>query len=123
MSKEQENSRFSIKHFKEVFKDISRKTKWDLKKPLLWGYFFTHHETNLLENAKTILVQKGYTFVDIHQAEKDGTTIPNLWWLHIEKAEVHTPETLSDRNNQLEKIAGELGIDAYDGWDVGPVKN
>ena len=45
-----------------------------------------------------------------------------LWWLHVEKIEVHSVASLDARNQVLYRSADEQGLDAYDGMDVGPVK-
>ena len=34
---------------------------------------------------------------------------------------MHTPQTLSERNQQLEELASIYGLDSYDGMDVGPL--
>lgn len=117
MSKEKE----SLKLIKNIFKDISKKTKWDMKKPMLYGYFFLHKEPALLETVKNSLVQKGYKFVGIDIVEKQDKSVPEIWRMHVEKQEIHTPETLNDRKSELTQLAFELGIDCFDGWDVGPI--
>ena len=89
---------------------------------MLWGYFFTHHEPKKLNEAKVILVKKGYRFVDIYTDEKQDKNSSELWWLHVEKEEVHTPQSLDSRNDELYLIANKLGLDSYDGMDVGPIQ-
>ena len=91
-----------------------------MSKPMLWGYFFTHKEPELLKKAKDLLNDRGYRFVDIYISENEYGQ-RDMWWLHVEKQEIHTPETLNFRNQELSKIALGLQIDSYDGWDVGPI--
>ena len=83
---------------------------------MLWGYFFTDRSAEKLERAATILVAQGYRLVKIREDE-DGSTR----WLHVERVEVHSPQSLFARNEALYKLADDLGLDCYDGMDVGPV--
>jgi hypothetical protein len=45
-----------------------------------------------------------------------------LWWLYVEKEEVHTPQSLDKRNDEFSLLADKLGLDSYDGMDVGPIQ-
>ena len=89
---------------------------------MLYGFLFTHKEKGLLEKTKDKLVGDGYNFVEIRLADKNEPNIPDVWVLRVEKQEVHDPDSLNKRNLELQKYASECGLDAYDGWDVGPVK-
>ncbi len=112
-----------IETLQQMFENISRSTKWDLKKPLLWGYFFMHNQPKPLEQAKTTLIEKGYRFVDIVICDKTSPKDQDKWRLHVEKEEIHTPRTLDKRNEELTKFAKDFGLDSYDGMDVGPIVN
>lgn len=101
-------------------KSISK--DFDTSKPLLWGFFFTHSNPSLLQKAAEILTNKGYSFVDIYLSDKENESDPDIYWLHIEKIEIHTPYSLDKRNDELYIFANEIGLDSYDGMDVGPVK-
>jgi len=117
------NKSITLKKLTEMFEDISKNTDWDMKSPMLWGYFFTHHEAHPLEKVKKLLEVKGYTFVDLYLAEKENEQEEDVFFLHIEKIETHTPNSLDERNNQFYILADEHGLDSYDGMDVGPVDN
>ncbi len=117
------NKNITIEQLKWMFSNISKDTKWDMKKPMLWGYSFTHREPSLLEKAKDVLVSKGYKFVSISLSEKEDKKDPDLWWLHVEMIEIHTPESLDQRNDEFYIFAHEFGLDSYDGMDFGPVKH
>ncbi|CAG0978269.1 hypothetical protein ANRL3_01960 [Anaerolineae bacterium] len=80
---------------------------------LLWGFFFTDPNKNKLEKAWDGLQGLGYSFVEIHRDEK------NLYWLHVERIERHTVASLDARNQELYKFADQLGLESYDGMDVG----
>jgi hypothetical protein len=97
-----------------MFDNIAKKTKWDMTKPMLWGYFFTNTTREPLEKCKVLLVGMGYRYVDLHENDK-------LWWLHVEKEEVHTVDSLFNRSNEFYKFAYENKITSYDGMDVGPI--
>lgn len=54
-----------VEHMFNVFPDEINPAE-----PLIWGYFFTHHEPTLLEKAKVGLIKKWYKFVDIYISDK-----------------------------------------------------
>ncbi|WP_439887819.1 ribonuclease E inhibitor RraB [Pseudomonas sp. MBLB4123] len=105
----------------EMFENISNNTEWDLSSPLLWGYFFTSSKIENLHKSASDLEADGYRFVKIFLSGKDNPDEPDLWWLHVEKIETHTPDSLFDRNKELYQFASEHHLDSYDGMDVGPV--
>jgi Regulator of ribonuclease activity B len=109
-----ENSEITKDQLTAMFKNMAEKSKWDLTKPMLWGYFFTNETRDALDKNKDRLVKDGYRFVDIYNnGEK--------WWLHVEKEEVHTVNSLFLRNKDLYKFASDHSISTYDGMDVGPI--
>ncbi len=114
--------RIYLEQLEEMFTNISESTDWNVSDDLLWGYFFTHSETSKLEEAKELLVEKGYRFVDLYLSDKDDLSEPDMYWLHVEKEETHTPISLDKRNDEFCVFASELGLDSYDGMDVGPVR-
>ena len=63
----------------------------------------------------------GYRVIALYLEDKDNRKDPDLWWLHVEKTEVHTPDSLHERNQALYRFAEEHGLDAYDGMDVGAI--
>lgn len=103
----------------EMFDSMSG--RWDVSRPLLWGYFFTNPSREPLEKAANTLENRGYRFVDIHLGDKDVSTDPDVWWLHVEKIEVHSVDSLDRRNQEFYRLVESLGLDSYDGMDVGPV--
>jgi len=105
----------------EMFNNLPQGPDWDSSKPLLWGYFFTDSSKKKLQVAAPLLEQRGYRVVDIHLSDKDDPKEPDLWWLHVERVEIHNPDTLDQRNRLLYQFADDQGIDSYDGMDVGPV--
>ena len=75
-----------------------------------------------LERVVPLLERNGYKFVEIFLADKENKREPDVWWLHVEKVEIHTPNTLNERNKVFYKFADENDLASYDGMDVGPVE-
>ena len=71
--------------------------------------------------ATHILLGEGTTGENLPQIAHDYYHDPDLWWLHVEKTEVHTPDSLHERNQALYRFAEEHGLDGYDGMDVGAI--
>ncbi len=90
---------------------------WNMKKPYLWGYFFKDSSREKLEKLKQHLVSLGYEFVDMNQSEAD-----QLFWLHVEKVQQHSLESLINLNKSLRQLAKDFGIAEYDGMDISPIE-
>ncbi len=97
-----------------MFSNMRSGSPWNLDGPLLWGYFFTSGDRAALERAGKILGDQGYRFVEIHKDKK------NVWWLHVERVEHHTVDSLDARNAEFYGLAKREGLASYDGMDVGP---
>ena len=105
-----------------MFADMAATAPWDLNKPLLWGYFFADPSKEKLEQAGPLLKAKGYKVVGVYPSNKEKPDDPDLWWLHVEKAEKHTVDSLHLRNQEFYAFVSEQGLESYDGMDVGPVE-
>ena len=99
----------------KMFSGMREKTSWNVDGPMLWGYFFMDRSAEKLEKAASHLTNQGYRLVGIHEADDGSTRV-----LHVERIEVHSPQTLFARNEELYEVANQLGLDSYDGMDVGP---
>jgi hypothetical protein len=106
----------------DMFDDIRAKGKWNVDGPLLWGYFFTARQKLPLEKVAQILVKGGYRLVDIWQTAADGSEGADVWWLHAERVEKHTVNSLMARNAELDALAVKYKLESYDGMDVGPAE-
>jgi Regulator of ribonuclease activity B len=95
-----------------MFANIAEKTSWDLEGEMLWGYFFKSPTEAALVPAADDLEAKGYSLVGIREDE-------GQWWLHVEQVEIHSVETLLQRNDEFYALAEAMKIE-YDGMDVGP---
>lgn len=85
----------------------------DLMKPHLYGYFFFDKDRHGLERLSNEIVGDGYRLVNLGQIS-DGR-----FRLHVEKTEIHSPESLYQRGLTLTEIASKYSVDIYDGFDVG----
>jgi hypothetical protein len=113
--------KISLEQLREMLARIAADANWDMTRPLLWGYFFVSNFREPLEEARRKLEALGYRFVMIYLGEKDDPGDADTWWLHVEREEIHTPETLYERNGELEMLAAALGTVGYDGMDAGPL--
>jgi hypothetical protein len=98
----------------QMFAQMRANAPWNVDGPLLWGYFFTSRDRDRLERASGVLAAKGYRVVDISQRDT------GVWWLHVERVEHHTVDSLNKRNLEFYAFAQGQGLDTYDGMDVGP---
>lgn len=121
-SKPRQEKTITLEMLQKMFRNIFEKTDWNMADDMLWGYFFTNSEPAALEKARDLLVAKGYRFVNIYQLDEEVPDAPRPWWLHVEKEETHTPESLDARNDELYHFAYEQGLDSYDGMDIGPIQ-
>jgi hypothetical protein len=103
-----------------MFENMTAEYGRDVSAPMVWEYFFTHSLREPLEQFAELLRQREYEVVDIHQSVPTEGDDSALWWLHVQRIEVHSVDTLCSRNEQLTALAEHNGIDAYDGMDVGP---
>jgi hypothetical protein len=83
---------------REMFDNIAEQGQWDVSQPMLWGHFFTHRDPKRLNDVVPILQSREYEFVDIFQSEKDDPAEADLWWLHVQRVEVHSVDSLFARN-------------------------
>ena len=98
-----------------MFADMRAKTKWNIDGPLLWGYFFFDPNVEKLKQVATELEGSGYRVVGIASVSDK-----QLFRLHVERVEVHTPASLNARNNEFYAFAEKYSLRSYDGMDVGP---
>ena len=103
-----------------MFQDIDARGRWDMSQPMLWGYFFTDSSQDRLISVVPQLEQQGYRFVDVFAPELDEGQA-EYFFLHIEKEEIHSPQSLDERNQQLYAFADLYQLATYDGMDVGPL--
>lgn len=113
----QDDKRIPLADLEAMFSNMRRKTKWNVDGPLLWGYFFIDPSRERLNRLAARLEDEGYRLVEVRRVVESAV----LHQLHVERVEVHSPSSLFARNAELYKLAAELGVQSYDGMDVGPV--
>ena len=104
---------------RDLFENLRENTDWDLSAPLLWGYYFVHSTPERLQALAASLQEQGYTVVDQFEQEPEEGDAP-FHVLHVERVEVHDEASLDLRNQELAALASQLGVEDYDGVDVGP---
>jgi hypothetical protein len=107
----------TLEELEHMFANMRAETKWDVDGEMLWGYFFTDPDPKKLERLVQPLTNAGYHFVNIYETDDKSTH-----FLHVERVEKHTPQTLYARNAEFYRLADEYGLESYDGMDVGPVE-
>ncbi len=99
---------------RRVFDSIKEKSHWDMRKPMLYGFFFTCTRETPLKILGFLLSIGDHRVVDI---SKDDDK--DFYWLHVERIQVHDLNSVSTKDVRLRRI-GAMCISEYDGWDVGP---
>lgn len=110
----------TLETLQQMFDNIRENTKWSIDGPMLWGYFFTDASASKLKDLVPVLEAQGYRYVDMFIPELDDGE-DEYFFLHLEKEEVHTVESLNERNQQLYALAEAYELASYDGMDVGPI--
>ena len=99
------------------FAHIPADPRWDLKKNMLWGYYFTNQSRWPLSLGSGVLGMFGFRFVDLSWDDDK-----HFWWLHMERTRIHDLDSLSITDVRLARFARVSGLSTYDGWDVGPAE-
>lgn len=107
----------ALQSIEDMFTNMRTTSKWDVDGEMLWGYFFTDSDPKKLERVVEPLTNGGYRFVRLFETEDKSTH-----FLHVERVEKHTPQTLHARNAEFYKLAEKFELESYDGMDVGPVE-
>jgi Regulator of ribonuclease activity B len=111
-----EAAMIALEQLELMFSNVRAKTPWRVDGPMLWGYFFFDPSEARLRPLRDRLVGEGYRFVDLGPTDEG-----HLYRLHVERVEIHSPQSLYERNAVLEELADEFEVERYDGMDVGPV--
>ena len=118
LTEAQSNKRIPLAQLEDMFSDMRRKTKWNVDGPLLWGYFFLDPDQEKLVRLSVHLRSEGYRVVQVRRASESKV----LYQLHVERVEVHSPQSLFARNEKFYALASEFQVQSYDGMDVGPAQ-
>jgi len=107
------NNEISLTQIESIFQQMETKSKWNTKAELLWGYFFFDSDKEKLIKLSTQLASEEYREVELFFNGRS-------YVLHIERPEIHTPQSLATRNAYFATLAQKNCIKTYDGFDVGP---
>ena len=111
-----------IEGIKEIFADAKTEDGWDLNEEMLYSFYFVDESVDKLEKLGLKLEADGYDFVDVFElGDEETEQSTGEYLLHIDKTEVHTPESLAQRNVEFAKLAEEYELKTYDGWEFGEV--
>ena len=111
-----------IEGIREIFNDAKTEDGWDLNEEMLYSFYFVDESVDKLEKLGLKLEADGYDFVDVFELGDEETEEPTgEFLLHIDKNEIHTPESLAQRNVEFQNLADEHEIETYDGWEFGEV--
>jgi hypothetical protein len=102
---------------RDMFSQIRIQTKWNIDGDMRWGYFFAAPDAKSLQAPGEELKKMGYQVMSINPTDEK-----NAYWLHVEKVEKHSPDSLSKRANELRILASKYKSVEYDGVDVTPVE-
>ena len=111
-----------LESINEIFDKARTEDNWNTEGEMLYSFYFVDTDVDKLEKLGLKLEADGYDFVDIFELgdeETDESTGEYL--LHIDKVEIHTPESLAARNVEFQNLANEYEIASYDGWEFGEV--
>ncbi len=109
-----------IEGIKEIFADAKREDNWNLDEPMLYSFYFVDEDAEKLDKLGEKLEKDGYDFIGIYELGDDETEeATGEFLLHIDKTEMHTPESLAQRNVEFQRLADEHEIKTYDGWEFG----
>lgn len=111
-----------LEGIREIFAEAKREDNWNTDEPMLYSFYFVDKNVDKLEKLGLKLEADGYDFIDIFQLGDEETQKPTgEYLLHIDKIEVHTPESIAQRNVEFQKMADEFEIETYDGWEFGEI--
>ena len=111
-----------LESINEIFDKARTEDNWNTEGEMLYSFYFVDTDVDKLEKLGLKLEADGYDFVDIFELgdeETDESTGEYL--LHIDKTEIHTPESLAQRNVEFQTLAKEYEIASFDGWEFGEV--
>ena len=107
---------------REIFAEAKQEDNWNTDEPMLYSFYFVDKSVDKLEKLGLKLEADGYDFIDIFElGDEETEKSTGEYLLHIDKIEVHTPESVARRNVEFQKLADEFEIEFYDGWEVGEI--
>jgi hypothetical protein len=106
----------------EIFETAKKEDGWNFAEPMLYSFYFVDEDADKLEKLGERLESEDYDFVGIFElGDEESGEATGEYLLHVDKVETHTPESLAQRNVELQRLADEHEVETYDGWEVGEV--
>lgn len=107
---------------REIFAEAKQEDNWNIDEPMLYSFYFVDKSVEKLEKLGLKLEADGYYFVDIFElGDEETEKSTGEYLLHIDKIEIHTPESVAQRNFEFQKLANQFEIETYDGWEFGEI--
>lgn len=107
---------------REIFAEAKQEDNWKIDEPMLYSFYFVDKSVEKLEKLGLKLEADGYYFVDIFElGDEETEKSTGEYLLHIDKIEIHTPESVAQRNFEFQKLANQFEIETYDGWEFGEI--
>lgn len=111
-----------LEGIREIFAEAKQEDNWNTDEPMLYSFYFVDKSVDKLEKLGLKLEADGYDFIDIFElGDEETEKSTGEYLLHIDKIEVHTPESVAQRNVEFQKLANEFEIETYDGWEFGEI--
>ena len=86
-----------------LFDHTRTAAKWSIDDVCLWGYFFTDYDRDKLAEAAQLLERMGYRVVGFLEPTPEDDD-QGLLFLHVEREELHTVESLHARTQDLYRL-------------------
>ena len=107
---------------REIFAEAKQEDNWKIDEPMLYSFYFVDKSVDKLEKLGLKLEADGYDFVDIFElGDEETEKSTGEYLLHIDKIEIHKPESIAQRNVEFQKLADQFEIETYDGWEFGEI--
>ncbi|MDQ3132752.1 MAG: ribonuclease E inhibitor RraB [Acidobacteriota bacterium] len=111
-----------LEGIRQIFAEAKQQDNWNTDEQMLYSYYFVDEDADKLEELGIKLEENGYDFIGVFElGDEETDEATGEYLLHIDREEKHTPESLAERNVELQKIADEHEIETYDGWEFGEV--
>ncbi len=108
--------------FEETREFTSRhEANFDIDQKCRWSYFFGDGSEKKLTALGSRLESEGYEPIGFIEAGEDDDN-PDLIYLRVDMEELHTVQSLHQRNQEFYALVKEFDIAAYEGMDVGPAE-
>lgn len=85
-----------------------------------WSYYFGDTSEEKLTRLGSFLESEGYEPIGFLEAD-DEDDDPDTLFLRVDMEELHTVDSLDERNTYFVALVKEYEIASYEGMDVGPV--